>query len=329
MILLDFSKAFDSLNHGKLLLKLGSNFGFSSSAVSLIRNYLSERFQCVCIDGHVSEFPGINAGIPQGSVLGPLLFSMYINDLPRCLRSTSHHMFADDVQLFFSSPKGAVNEAIFRVNQDLYAVNRWARENFLKLNAKKSQAIVFDANDKLLSPRLLPYILLGGVVIPYAGKVLNLGLVKTRKMLVKSLVLPAFTYGDSIYSTNLSASAVRSLEGAFNACVRFVYRLRRYDSNRDYVNELLGCPIMTYLKRRRCSFVHSLVMTREPGFLYDKLLFGRSVRNRPLLIPRHSSAQYGRSVFVRAVADYNMIPACVRRHNSLSEFSYYCQGHLR
>lgn len=269
-------------------------------------------------------------------------------------------MFADDVQLFYSCPKNAFNEAVFRVNQDLYAVNRWARDNCLRLNAKKTQAIVFDeSNDELFSPRLLPRILLGGVVVPFAERVLNLGLMmdkemmfkdqvgevcskvfarlrslwpnshifsqRTRLMLVKSLVLPAFTYGDSIYSTNLSALSVRSLEGAFNACVRFVYRLRRYDSTRDYVDKLLGCPIMTYLKRRRCSFLHGLALTREPGFLYDKLSIGTSARSRLFVIPRHVSAQYNRSFFVRTVSDYNSIPSRIKRLTSLSGFNSACR----
>ena len=228
------------------------------------------------------------------------------------------------------------------------------------MNAKKSQAIVFDeSNDELFSPRLLPRILLGGVVIPYADKVLNLGLMmdkkmlfkdqvgevcskvfarlrslwpnshifsqRTRLMLVKSLILPAFTYGDSVYSTNLSASSVRSLEGAFNACVRFVYRLRRYDSTRDYVGKLLGCPIMSYLKRRRCSFMHGLALTHEPGFLYDKLSIGTSVRSRQFVIPRHVSAQYNRSFFVRTVCDYNSIPSCIRNLTLLSRFNSACR----
>lgn len=92
-------------------------------------------------------------------------------------------MFADDVQLFFSFKKGSVNEAVFKVNQDLYEVNRWARENFLTLNAKKSQTIVFsDASDAQLSTNVFPNVLLNGVVIPYSDNVLNLGIRMDRKM---------------------------------------------------------------------------------------------------------------------------------------------------
>lgn len=289
---------------------------------------------------------------------------MYINDLPGCLKTVSHHMFADDVQLFFSFKKGCYNEAVFRVNQDLYEINRWARDNFLSLNAKKSQVIIFcETGDKLLSPNLLPNVLLNGVVIPYADKVLNLGIamdqklsfkdqvsnvcskvfsrlrslwpnshmfpLKTRLMLVKTLILPAFTYAASAYLTSLSAADIGSLERAFSACVRFTYRLRRYDSAREYVDRVLGCPIMTYLKQRRCSAVHAISVTKTPSYLYDKLCLGRASRNPVFIIPRHSSRQYNRSFFVSAISDYNFLPVDIKKLRSLPEFGRACLDCLK
>lgn len=152
---------------------------------------------------------------------------------------------------------------------------------------------------------------------------------KVRLMLVKSLVLPAFTYCDAVYSTNLLASDSRLLEGAFSACVRFVYGLRRYDSTRVRVDELLGCPLMTYLRCRRCLFMHGLVLSREPEFLFGRLIDGRSTRSRQFTIPRHVSAQYNRSFFIRTVADYNAIPVGVRMLNSLPRFTAACRDHFR
>lgn len=364
MVLLDFSKAFDSLNHSMLLSKLSSEFGFESSAVRLLGDYLSERFQCVSIFGHVSN-PLLNGtGIPQGSVLGPLLFSLYINDLPTCLRAVDHHMFADDVQLFHSFERPNLNGAIFRMNQDLYEVSKWARRNFLSLNARKSQAIVFsELSDALLKLDLFPRILLDGVVIPYSDTVLDLGLlmdkkltfksqvdaicsnvfsrlrslwpnghlfsVKIRTMLVKSLIMPAFTYGECVYSTNLSVSDVRSLERAYSACVRFVYGLRRYDSTRRYVSKVLGCPLMSYIKHRRCCAVHSIAKLNAPSYLSDKLVRGTSSRSAVFVIPRHSSRQYNRSFFVRAVSDYNSLPVEVRKIGSVAGFGRACLDYVR
>lgn len=363
MVLLDFSKAFDSLNHSRLLSKLSDKFNFETSAVSLISSYLSDRFQCVSIGDFVSEPLCNRAGIPQGSVLGPLLFLMYINDLPSCLRAVVHHIFADDVQLFYSFERNCLNESVFKMNQDLYEVNRWARENFLTLNAKKSQAIVFsELSDGLLKTHLFPRILLNGIVIPYMDGVLNLGLhmdkklsfkgqvneicskvfsrlrslwpnghllsTKLRLMLVKSLIVPAFTYGECVYSTNLSAADVRSLERAFSACVRFVYGLRRYDSTRGYVKNVFGCSLMTFIRQRRCSALHSIVKSKAPSYLFDKLIRGNSSRNVIFLIPRHSSVQYNRSFFVRTVSDYNSLPVNIKRINSNATFGKACLDHF-
>lgn len=103
LLLIDFAKAFDSVVHRKLVNKLSTTFRFSVSATNLIRNYLSERSQAVFSNGILSPFKPIISGVPQGSVLGPLLFSLFINDLPSVLDFCSVHLFADDVQVYLCS----------------------------------------------------------------------------------------------------------------------------------------------------------------------------------------------------------------------------------
>ncbi len=149
-----------------------------------------------------------------------------------------------------------------------------------------------------------------------------------RLMLVKSLVVPAFTYGECVYSTNLSVADVKSLERAFSACVRFVYGLRRYDSTRDYVNKVFGCSLMTYIRQRRCTVLYSIIKSKAPSYLVDKLTRGSSSRNDVFLLPRHLSRQYNRSFFVRTVSDYNSLPASVKRIDSVAAFGKACLDHL-
>ena len=100
-LFLDFKKAFDTINHAILLEKLARS-GVGPRGVSLIKNYLDNRQQRTTINGQVSSLREIVTGVPQGSSLGPLLFLIYINDLPHALSDTGTILFADDTVLYSS-----------------------------------------------------------------------------------------------------------------------------------------------------------------------------------------------------------------------------------
>ena len=97
-VLLDFSKAFDKVSHSKLLLKL-EHYGVRGSTLAWIRDFLHNRSQRVVVHGQSSASASVTSGVPQGTVLGPLLFNVYINDLPSCVESTPR-LFADDCLLY-------------------------------------------------------------------------------------------------------------------------------------------------------------------------------------------------------------------------------------
>jgi hypothetical protein len=100
LILLDFSKAFDSVDHSLLCSKLVDQYQFSTSAANLIRSYVSDRTQCVWINRHSSEMLSLITGVVQGSVLGPLLFSLFIDDITLEIKTCCYHLYANDVQLY-------------------------------------------------------------------------------------------------------------------------------------------------------------------------------------------------------------------------------------
>ena len=123
-VFLDISKAFDKVWHEGLIFKLEQN-GISGSPLNLLQNYLNNRKQRVVLNGCFSEFRSVESGVPQGSVLGPLLFLIYINDLENNIKSNIK-FFADDTMLFsiVKNPDISAND----LNHDLDIINQWAHQ---------------------------------------------------------------------------------------------------------------------------------------------------------------------------------------------------------
>ena len=142
-LLMDLSKAFDCLNHELLLAKLHA-YGFSRSAIALIHSYLSNRRQRVKINGSFSTWKNTNLGVPHGSVLGPLLFDIYINDIFLLMNGTEICNYADDTTLY--STDYEVKNVITRLEQDANRLTAWFPENYVKLNEDKCHLILFGAS---------------------------------------------------------------------------------------------------------------------------------------------------------------------------------------
>ena len=120
-VFLDISKAFDKVWHDGVIFKLTKN-GISGNLLNLLRDFLNERKQRVILNGQVSTWKNVSAGVPQGSILGPLLFLIYINDLSDGL-STNAKLFADDTSLF--SVVHDIKTTANDLNKDLEMMNRW------------------------------------------------------------------------------------------------------------------------------------------------------------------------------------------------------------
>lgn len=141
LTLLDFSKAFDTVDHDLLIAKL-KHFHISDSALSWFESYLRECQQYVSFNNKSSSWHNVKVGVPQDSVLGHLLFSVYINDISTVLKHCRHHLYADDLQIYIHSPPDSINNSLMKLNDDLMSVLNWSSSFGLILNPIKSQAII-------------------------------------------------------------------------------------------------------------------------------------------------------------------------------------------
>ena len=147
VIFLDLKKAFDTVDHTILIHKLKA-LGVSGTSLAWFQSYLTSRFQRTTIGQATSCHRRISVGVPQGSILGPLLFSIYINDLPTCLKHTSVTLFADDTALYCSAKSSTDLQQM--LNEDLASVAEWLNDHKLTLNVAKSKFMIIGSSQRPL-----------------------------------------------------------------------------------------------------------------------------------------------------------------------------------
>ena len=146
LLLLDLSAACDTIDHNILLGYLKSWFGLGGTVLKWFVSYLSDRCQAIKIGSTLSELSKLIYGIPQGSVLGPLLFSLYTTPLSKIIRLHLHikfHFYADNTQLYIHLSHNNASAALAKLNVCLHDVQQWVSLSKLKPNPEKTEIIVF------------------------------------------------------------------------------------------------------------------------------------------------------------------------------------------
>lgn len=272
VVITDFSKAFDKVPHKRLAYKL-QHYGISGKILSWINAFLSQRTQCVVINGVKSSLGAVSSGVPQGTVLGPLLFSLYINDLPTRINSTIR-MFADDCILYRTID--CINDS-HRLQQDLDEFSSWSKSWQIDLNASKCKSMVVTNKRRVVQSH---YVIDGtplelvkehsylGVTITSnlswtshinniackASKVLGLIRrhlhdcdIKTKVTAYKSLVRPCLEYASSVWDP-YKACNIDKLEMVQRKAARFICKDYRRTTSVTALLQQLG---FTTLKERR------------------------------------------------------------------------------
>lgn len=343
LCLLDFSKAFDSVQFKLLIGKLGELYGFHSSALKLMISYLYGRIQCVRSSNKVSAFKSVNSGVPQGSILGPILFTLFINDLFAVLKYTNCHAYADDVQIYLSNRVGLVEDLCVRINEDLENINKWAIKNRLSLNPLKSCVLPISRSN--IDPTSLPPLCIGQSELKYVTKATNLGVILNTNLsctdhanyvvsriyhvlrnlrlsaeftpealkiqLVKQLIIPLIDYAALVYS-KLDSASMHKIQVAFNYATRYVYNKRKFDHISNWSRQVLGRTVDQHLCARNCIFLHNLLITKSPEYLYEKICLPTSSRSLNLLYPPFKYLTSERLFFINATRLWNSLPPSIQ-----------------
>jgi len=343
LLMLDHSKAFDNVNHNILIFKLTNYYNFSGTAARLVASYLNGRSQFVCSGNSMSSSLPLDRGVPQGSVLGPFLFSIYVNELPTIISNAQTHLYADDVQIYAACDPNDINDCIETLNENMDKVSEWAEQNKLSINPNKSQCLVI--HKKNINTENLPKIFINQASIDYVTTAKNLGIVfnKTlswndhirlvvgkvygllrllwttqmylpthiRALIAKTRLMPLLLYGCELYA-NCDSSHKLKLRVIYNNIVRFVYGLRRSDDLTPFRNKLYGYSFDYLLKFRVLIFLQKVIHTKEPNYLYSRLRFSRSERNQNIIPVRHTTLLSERQFYLYAIRLWNALPASIQ-----------------
>lgn len=313
LVLIDFSNAFNTVDYD-ILLALLKHLNFSSLAIEWFSSYLKGRQQAVRIGQSQSDWTELTSGVPQGGILSPLLFSIFINFVTPHI-NCPFHLYADDLQLYIHCDVKDIASAVSELNNNLENVRSWASRFGIKVNPMKCQAII--VGNKRQTEKLvgvpLPSIVFGDATIPYESTVKDLGLyidcnfswnaqikevcrkvtgalrslnrfrnflpIKTKITLVQSLIIPIIDYGDICY-LDVTTNHLNKLDRLLNQAIRFIFCLRKFDHISYYRKKLRWLSIPQRRKLRSLCMVFSILFdTLSPKYLKAKFQFLGAAHN--------------------------------------------------
>ena len=322
--MIDFSSAFDTIDHPILVHRLHTDFGFTDSVLQWFSSYLTNRTHYVSLSNHCSASTHVHSGVPQGSVHGPMLFTMYIKPLSAIFDSHSiiHHSFADDLQLQMSAPPDGISELIHSMQSRISDVKAWATTNMLKLNDNKTELMLVTSKRTEHLHSLPTSTTMGNAQIPFKKSVKNLGftldchltmnthvsdiartcyfelrrLASIRRFLTSTAtatLVSAFTLSRIDYCSSLlfgSTHDVTShLQRTQNYAARLILRLPKSSSITIHLKSLHWLPVKvrsTYKVVCLCYHCHSSTTpSYVTGMLHRKPLHTRNTRSSSYTMP--------------------------------------------
>ena len=353
IIFLDIKKAFDTVNHDILIEKL-NHYGISGTVILWFINYLSGRYQCTKMGNTVSSLLLILCGVPQGSLLGPILFTIYINDLQNACKLSLPFLFADDGALLF---KDISRKSYMNMQIELLIINKWLDANKLALNVEKTEYMVFDQHPET------EFILVNEDILIYECKVTKyLGLMidhklsfgdhidyvknkvskrinamykskgilplKYRKMFANALILPVFDYLDIIYC-RANKGKLSDLDILYKKVAKIALDVPTQESSISVYKDMAWLPLHLRRQLHLSNYMFRIIKGNCPANLEDKFKYvsggSRNASNCNLYIPK--SKGHKEFSYLGAMC-WNTLPHELRDIDDIKNFSNSLKAQL-
>ena len=357
LVLLDLSAAFDTVDHDILIERLENWIGLSGPVLNWFRTYLTDREYFVALGDHNSGNIRMTCGVPQGSILGPLLFNLYMLPLGSVIsrHNVNYHSYADDTQLYISVEPDDYS-AVNRLMECIADVNVWMAQNFLQLNQDKTEVLVI--GERVERERLSAYLKTLALNTSYQAKSLGViidsdlnfepqirnttrisfyhlrNIAKMQPFLsqtdtervMHSFITSRLDYGNPLLS-NMPKKVVGRLQMVQNAAARVLTRTRRRAHITPVLESLHWLPVSFRIDFKILLIVYKSLHSLAPRYIMDMLVrytpgrHLRSTNTELLVVPKARTRRYGGTAFcVYAPRLWNTLPESLRMAETLEAF---------
>ena len=360
LLLLDLSAAFDTVNHSLLLSRLENSFGITGTVLQCFHSYLTGRCQFVEINDTKSSVWDLTVGVPQGSVLGPILYLLYTSPLAEMMRSHGlvDHFYADDTQLYISFKDCDVDVARLRIENCVADICHWMDVNELKLNHDKTEIMLIYS--KYHTRPLFSYFSIGKERLTTTANARSLGVVlddnilfgvhvsdicrssfnqlrnlsKIRKYLTREsskIAVHAFITSKLVYYNSLlygcRKTQLKKLHYIQNTAARIVTQTRKSDHITPVLFDLHGLPVSYRIVFKILLLVFKSLNNLSPSYLADRLSYQshsrvlQSASKQLLDQSRSITKTYGDKAFSACASKlWNSLPLDLRKSPPLTGF---------
>ena len=355
VVFIDLKKAFDTIDHKILLQKL-ENYGVDPNGLKWFKSYLTDRTQKCRVNGHLSNSKPVTCGVPQGSILGPLLFLIYINDLPNCLNYAMPRMFADDTNVSYAAD--SLNELQNVLNSELKSLHNWLITNRLSLNIAKTEFMTIGSRQKLRTIDDVITIKINECEINRVDSVKSLGLyidnhltwtkhidkiskkiasaigalkrirpyitTNTAIQVYQALIQPHFDYCCSVWD-GLGETLSCKMQKLQNRAARVIMRAN-YDASAGILLDALHWDNLSLRREKlKAGLVFKTLKGNVPLYLQNMFSvrgIGYNIRNSEmrLNLPKPRTNYLKRSFSYSGALLWNSLPQDIRKLQSFAQF---------